>query len=300
VKYAWIAEHRDFWPVRVMCRALKVSASGYYAWLGREPSERQRRRQRIAKAAREAHVESHGIYGYRKVYHDLQNDAQTACCLETVRCVMNDLGLSGKGKRRFVRTTDSDHDQAVAENVLQRDFTAAGPNEKWLADLTYIGTNEGWLYLATVMDVFSRRVVGWSMSEVRDADLVCNALEMALARRCPSEGLVHHSDRGVQYTSEAMRRLFEEHSITVSMSRKGNPWDNAMKESFYGSLKTEWIDGPYATCEQARQEVFKYIEMFYNPVRRHASLGYLSPAEYERRWERGELDTESHTMNQAA
>ena len=292
MRYAWIAGHRDSWPVVVMCRVLAVSTSGYYAWRHRGPSARQQRRARIAQAAEVSHAESHGIYGYRKVHMDVVDVCQIVCCRETVRRAMKRLGLSGKQKRRFVRTTDSDHDRAVAANVLERDFTADRPNRKWLADLTYIPTSQGWLYLATVLDVFSRRVVGWSMSRTRDALLVCNALEMAVLHRCPGEGLIHHSDRGVQYTSERMAELFERHGITVSMSRKGDPWDNAMQESFYGALKTEWIDRPYETFEQARQEVFKYIEMFYNPRRRHASLGYLSPAEYERRWERGELAPE--------
>lgn len=296
MRYAWITEHRDSWPLARMCRALKVSRSGYYDWIHRDASECQRRRDRIASAAQKSHAASHGIYGYRKVYEDIVEGDELDCCCETVRRVMKDLGLCGKPKKRFVRTTDSDHQQPIAPNLLERDFTATGPNQKWLADLTYLRTNDGWLYLATVLDVFSRRIVGWSMSATRDAQLVCEALQMAVQHRCPEAGLIHHSDRGVQYTSDKLHELFELHDITISMSRKGDPWDNAMKESFYGSLKTEWIDGPFETAAQVRQEVFKYIEMFYNPVRRHASLDYLSPVEYERRWERGELDS----MNQAA
>ena len=226
MRYAWIAAHKDSWPVVVMSRVLDVSTSGYYAWRQRGPSERQQRQERIARATQVSHAESHRIYGYRKVHKDLVEAYEIVCCHETVRRVMKRLGLFGKHKRRFVRTTDSDHGRAVATNVLERDFTAANPNKKWLADLTYIPTREGWLYLATVLDVFSRRVVGWSLSETRDTSLVCSALEMAVLHRCPDEGLIHHSDRGVQYTSERMRELFERHGITVSMSRKGDPWDN--------------------------------------------------------------------------
>jgi len=272
-----------------MCRVLKVSTSGYYDWLTRKPSARQERRERIAEATERSHVESHGVYGYRKVHTDLIEDFEIACCAETVRQAMNDLSLAGKHKRRFVCTTDSDHTQPVAENILKRDFTASRPNEKWLADLTYIETREGWLYLATVLDVFSRRIVGWSMGSTRDAALVCRALEMAVSQRCPEPGLIHHSDRGVQYTSDQIHSLFSEHKITVSMSRKGDPYDNAMQESFFGSLKTEWIDGVYDSIEEAKASLFKYIEIFYNPKRRHASLGNISPVEYERRWQAGSL-----------
>ena len=170
------------------------------------------------------------------------------------------------------------------------------PDQKWLADITYLRLTEGWLYLAVILDCFSRRIVGWSLSRQIDAALVCAALEMALRRRCPQGDLVHHSDRGVQYASRSLRRLLQREGLTMSMSRKGDPWDNAMMESFFGSLKTEWIDTGYATEAQARMEVFKYIEMFYNPTRRHSALDYLSPAEYERRYEAGQLTP----MKQAA
>jgi transposase InsO family protein len=268
---------------------LQVSRSGYYAWRRREPSARTQRRQEIAQAAQRSHGDSHGTYGYRRVHRDLIEDHQIACCRETVRHVMGDLGLSGRHKRRFVKTTDSNHDEPIATNRLQRDFAATRPNQKWVADLTYIRLVEGWLYLAVVLDCFSRRIVGWSLSRTIDAALVCAALEMALRRRCPQSDLVHHSDRGVQYASQAFRDLLTREGLTMSMSRKADPWDNAMMESFFGSLKTEWIDTDYAAEEQARMEVFKYIEMFYNPTRRHSALGYLSPAEYERRYEAGQL-----------
>ncbi|HPC93319.1 MAG TPA: IS3 family transposase [Sedimentisphaerales bacterium] len=289
MRYAWIHTQRDCYPLNLLCRVLQVSRSGYYAWCRRPPSARAQRRQEIARAAQRSHGDSHGTYGYRRVHRDLIEDHQVACCRETVRHVMGDLGLCGRHKRRFVKTTDSNHDEPIATNRLQRDFAATRPNQKWLADITYIRLVEGWLYLAVVLDCFSRRIVGWSLSRTIDASLVCAALEMALRRRCPQDDLVHHSDRGVQYASQAFRDLLTREGLTMSMSRKGDPWDNAMMESFFGSLKTEWIDSDYATEEQARREVFKYIEMFYNPTRRHSALGYLSPAEYERRYEAGPL-----------
>ena len=289
MRYAWIQTQRDDYPLKRLCHVLQVSRSGYYAWHGRRPSATAQRRQVIAQAAGQSHGGAHGIYGYRRVHQDLVEDHDIPCCPETVRHVMSDLGLYGKPKRRFVTTTDSNHNEPVAGNLLQRDFTATRPNQKWLADITYIRVAQGWLYLAVVLDCFSRRIVGWSLSRNIDADLVCDALAMALLQRCPQDDLVHHSDRGVQYASQKLREKLAQHNVTMSMSRKGDPWDNAMMESFFGSLKTEWIDADYATEEEARMEVFKYIEMFYNPTRRHSALGYLSPAEYERRYEVGEL-----------
>jgi len=296
VRYAWIDQQRDCYPLKLLCRVLQVSRSGYYAWRGRAPSGTARRRQEIGQAAQESHRDSHGTYGYRRVHRDLVDDHAIACCRETVRRVMAELGLFGRHKRRFVKTTDSNHKEPIAANRLQRDFTATRPDQKWLADITYLRLTEGWLYLAVVLDCFSRRVVGWSLSRRIDAELVCTALEMALRRRCPQSDLVHHSDRGVQYASEALRSLLQREGLTMSMSRQGDPWDNAMMESFFGSLKTEWIDTGYATEAQARMELFKYIEMFYNPTRRHSALDYLSPAEYERRYDAGQLTP----MEQAA
>ena len=289
MRYAWIQTQRDFYPLGRMCRTLQVSRSGYYAWHRRAPSATAERRGQIARAARQAHDDSHGTYGYRRVHRDLIEDYEIACCRETVRQVMATLGLWGRQKRRFVKTTDSNHDEPIATNRLQRDFTATRPDQKWLADITYLRLAEGWLYLAVILDCFSRRIVGWSLSRAIDADLVCAALEMALSRRCPSGDLVHHSDRGIQYASRSLRKRLAGAGLTMSMSRKGDPWDNAMMESFFGSLKTEWVVTGYATEQEARMEVFKYIEMFYNPTRRHSALGYLSPAEYERRHAAGQV-----------
>lgn len=296
MRYAWIETQRDCYPLELLCRVLQVSRSGYYAWRRRKPSPSVQRRQQIGQAAQQAHRDSHGTYGYRRVHRDLVEDHQIACCRETVRRVMAELGLCGRHKRRFLKTTDSNHAEPIAANRLQRDFTATRPDQKWLADITYIRLTEGWLYLAVVLDCFSRRIVGWSLSRQIDAELVCTALEMALRRRCPQGDLVHHSDRGVQYASQALRSLLQREGLTMSMSRKGDPWDNAMMESFFGSLKTEWIDTGYATEAQARLELFKYIEMFYNPTRRHSALDYLSPAQYERCYDAGQLTP----MEQAA
>jgi len=289
VRYAWIQTQRDCYPLQLLCRVLQVSRSGYYAWRSRQPSATAQRREVIAQAAGQSHGDAHGTYGYRRVHRDLVEDHEIPCCPETVRHVMSDLGLWGKPKRRFIKTTDSNHDEPIARNHLQRDFTATRPNQKWLADITYIRVAQGWLYLAAILDCFSRRIVGWSLSRTIDAELVCDALAMALLQRCPPDDLVHHSDRGVQYASLKLREKLAQHNVTMSMSRKGDPWDNAMMESFFGSLKTEWIATDYATEEEARMELFKYIEMFYNPTRRHSALGYLSPAEYERQYEAGEL-----------
>ena len=286
MKYAWIKAHSSQYPIAVQCRVLEVSASGYYEWCLREPSDRCRLREKIAEAAEVFYHDSGGIYGYRKVHEDVVQEAKIDCCRETVRRVLREKALFSKVKRRFVVTTDSNHNRAVAENLLDRDFSAARPNEKWTADITYIPTSEGWMYLAIVLDVFSRRVVGWSMSQCIDAELVCDALRMGLLQRDVASGLMHHSDRGCQYASDDFGKLMSKHGIVCSMSRKGNCWDNAITESFFGSLKTEWTrDKSYATREEAKQDVFKYIEVFYNRKRRHASLGYISPAAYEKQYQ---------------
>lgn len=210
----------------LLCRVLRVSRSGYYAWRRRTPSPRVQRRQQIGQAVQPSHRDSHGTYGYRRVHRDLVDEHEIACCRATVRRVMAELGLAGRPQRRFVKTTDSDPREPIAANRLQRDFTATRPDQNWLADITYIRLTEGWLYGAVVLDCFSRRVVGWSLSRRIDAELVCTALEMALRRRCPQADLVHHSDRGIPYASEALRRLLQREGLTMSMSRKGDPWDN--------------------------------------------------------------------------
>ena len=285
MRYAWIHKHQGEYPVAVMCQVLDVSSSGYYLWRDREPSAQQQRRERIAQSAAASYFQSHRIYGYRKVWEDLRDDG-VVCCEETVRRIMGELGLYSRVKRKFVVTTDSNHSEPIAGNILDRDFTATRPNEKWVADITYIATDEGWLYLAAVMDLFSRRIVGWSMSERIDAALVTSALNAAIQQRRPDAGLLHHSDRGVQYASGDYQEKLEGLEIICSMSGKGDCWDNAAMESFFGSMKTEWVYGKkYATREIAKQDLFKYIEVFYNHKRRHDSLGGVSPAAFEKRYE---------------
>ena len=285
MRYAWIHEHQADYPVQGMCRVLEVSDSGYYDWRDRPPSDRRQRHQQIAQAAARAHVKNHRVYGYRKVYEELQADG-VPCCEDTVRQVMRENGLRSKIKRKFVITTDSDHAEPVADNILNRDFSAERPNEKWVADITYIATAEGWLYLAAVMDLFSRRIVGWATSETIDSALTTSALKMAIEQRGPDAGLIHHSDRGVQYASGDYQDILKECKMTCSMSRKGNCWDNAVMENFFGSVKCEWVENQvFATRQAAKESLFKYIEVFYNRQRRHASLGYVSPAAYEEQYE---------------
>jgi transposase InsO family protein len=242
---------------------------------------RQQRREQIAEAAEAAYRDSHCIYGYRKVHDDLQ-EQKVKCCRETVRRVLREKGLLSRTKRKFVVTTDSRHQQPVAANVLDRDFQADAPDRKWTGDITYIATRQGWLYLAVVMDLFSRKIVGWATSSSLHATLVLDALGMALRRRMPGAGLVHHSDRGCQYAAADYQRLLADHGIVCSMSRKGNCWDNAPTESFFGKLKVEWVHGvEYADHEEAKRHLFEYIEVFYNRKRKHAALGYESPAAFE-------------------
>ncbi|MBF0530392.1 MAG: IS3 family transposase [Deltaproteobacteria bacterium] len=220
MKYAWIREQAANYPVALMCEVLGVSDSGYYEWRGRKPSERQKRQQEIADKAREFHGRSQGIYGYRKVFHDILLEAKIICCPETVRLVMRENGLFSKVKRKFVRTTDSSHDLPVTENKLGRNFVAEAPNQKWVADITYIPTQEGWLYLAGVMDLWSRRIIGWAMSDHIDTALVCGAMNRAVQQRQPAPGLIHHSDRGVQYAATDFQAILTRCGVECSMSRK--------------------------------------------------------------------------------
>jgi transposase InsO family protein len=281
MRFAWIKQHDEEFPITVMCKVLQVSDSGYYGCLKHKPSAAEQRRRTIAQAAARFYFESQRIYGYRKVYEDLRQ-ADINCCRETVRRIMRQIGLFSRVKRRFVRATDSNHNMAVAQNLLDRDFKADAVNTKWAADITYIPTQEGWLYFAAVMDLYSRRIIGWSMSEDIDSKLVTDALRMAISQRPPQAGLIHHSDRGSQYASDDFQDTLSVNGIVCSMSRRGNCWDNACMESFFGSLKMEWVrDKKYLSFEEAKKDVFKYVEVFYNRRRRHASLGYLSPVEYE-------------------
>ena len=283
MKFAFIREHLlPEFPVEVCCEVLEVSRSGYYAWLERPASARDRRREELARKVKQVHEENRGVYGSPRVFQALKAEGETAC-ENTVAKVMREHGIRAKTKRKFVpRTTDSSHAQPVARNLLGRDFAADLPDQKWAADITYVPTGEGWLYLAAVVDLCSRKVVGWSMADHMRTDLVADALKMALARRRPGEGLLHHSDRGSQYASDDYRHLLQSHGIACSMSGKGDCWDNAAMESFFATLKTELVNHEhYETREQARASIFEYLEVFYNRRRLHSSLGYLSPEQFE-------------------
>ena len=268
--------------MELLCDVLNVSRAGYYAWLQRPASPRYQQRDQLVAAIEESHRESHGIYGSPRIHRDLVEQGHKAC-QNTVAKLMHQRQIRSKVKRRFVvQTTDSHHPHPIAHNRLNRDFDQALPDRVWTSDITYIPTDEGWLYLAVVMDACSRKVVGWSMADHMEASLVIDALEMAVSRRNSTAGLMVHSDRGVQYACDDYQQLLARHGLVCSMSRKGNCYDNAITESFNGTLKTEWIyHTHYATREEARQSVFHYIEIFYNRKRRHSSLGYKSPEAFE-------------------
>jgi putative transposase len=282
VKYAFIQSALKDYDVSVCCQVLNVSRAGYYAWRDRPASGREIRRRELAAKIQAAYQENRCVYGSPRIYHALLAQGQSVS-ENTVAKLMRQLKIRAKTKKKFVpRTTDSAHDQPLAENLLNRAFAADSLNKKWAVDITYIPTGEGWLYLAGVMDLCSRKIVGWSMKEHMQTELVSEALTMALVHRRPGSQLLHHSDRGVQYASEAYQHLLCEHGITCSMSGKGDCWDNACCESFWGTLKTELVNHEkYATREEARRSIFEYIEVFYNRKRLHSSLGYKSPEAFE-------------------
>lgn len=282
MKFAWVEEHHGEYPVDVMCRVLGVCESGFHAWQQREPSARQQRHEDLASQVKAIHAESRGTYGSPRVHRELTANGGLAC-ENTIARIMREMGLYSKRVRRFVPcTTDAKHAHPVAANVLDRDFTAAGLNQKWVCDITYIPTGEGWLYVAAVLDLCSRKIVGWSMAEHMQVGLVSDALAMGLAHRKPNAGLLHHSDRGVQYACGQYQQILAGQGIVCSMSRTGNCYDNAAMESFWSTLKTELVyHEKYATRQQARQSIFEYMEVFYNRVRRHSSIGYVSPEAFE-------------------
>ena len=280
--FAFIEAHAKEWPVRAMCDALGVSPSGFYSWLSRPPSFQERRREALLVLIRGIHAEVKGRYGSPRV-HAALGGAEGARSVNTVAKIMRDNDIRAKTARRFrCKTTDSNHPLPVAANTLDRQFDPSGPNEAWVADITYVPTREGWLYLAVVEDLFSRMVVGWSMDATMTSRLVVDALGMAVKRRLPSEGLLAHSDRGSQYASEHYQLLLGKHGIACSMSEVGQCWDNAPAESFFATLKKELVhDEDYTTREEARASIFEYIEAFYNNQRLHSTLGYVTPAAYE-------------------
>jgi transposase InsO family protein len=281
--FSFIQEHAEQWPVSVMCQTLDVSSQGFYAWRQRPTSQQQLRREALVVEIRDAHAECKQRYGSPRIHAELVKGRNVKCSVNTVAKLMRQEGIRAKSARKFRHTTDSNHSLAVAENVLDRDFNAQAPNERWVADITYIPTRDGWLYLAAVEDLYSRMVVGWCMADHMESRIVVDALEMAILRRFPDKGLLAHSDRGSQYASDHYQRLLARHGIECSMSEPGQCWDNAPMESFFATLKKELVHHEdYQTRAEAKASIFEYVETFYNAKRRHSSLDYLSPAEFER------------------
>lgn len=280
MRYGFIEAEKANHPIALMCRCLKVSRSGFYAWRRRGPSARRQADRRLAGAIRGIHQRSRGTYGSPRIHAELQVEGQRVARKRVAR-IMREEGLAGRRPRRWRRTTDSSHAHPVAENVLDRRFEAGGGETWWVGDVTYVATLEGWLYLAVLLDVATRRVVGWSMSTRNDTQLVLSALEMALGGGAGEPPVGHHSDRGSTYASAEYRRVLEARGITCSMSRRGDCWDNAIPESFFSTLKVEWLYRlGLMTREETRSMIFDFIEVFYNRQRRHSALGYLSPEEY--------------------
>jgi len=276
MKFRFISENRETFKVGRMCTVLRVSCTGFYAWLKRPESGRSRENRFLEHKIRQVHKDSKKIYGAPKIHWEL-NDQGIPCGKNRVTRIMRKAGIRSKAKRTFkVITTNSRHGFPVAPNLLQRNFEAQAPNKYWVADLTYIPTAQGWLYLATVMDLYSRKIIGWAM------DITIDALEMAIANRQEVQGVIHHSDRGSQYASEDYQQVLKEHGIICSMSGKGNCYDNAVMENFFHLLKCEWVHHyRYKTRQQAKTSIFEYIESFYNVKRRHSRLDYMSPYEFE-------------------
>jgi len=283
-RFRFVEREKARFPVRILCRVLGVSPSGYYAWRGRPPSVRSLADQALTTRIRHAHARSRGTYGAPRVHVELREAGVRVGRKRVARLMRRD-GLTGVHRRRFVRTTLPDRLAVPAPDLVERTFQAPGPDRLWVADITYLPTRAGTCYLAAVTDVFSRRVVGWSMATHMRTELVTAALDMAIARRGPDPGLVHHSDRGSQYTSLAFGHRLREAGIAPSMGSRGDCYDNAMAESFFATLEVELIDrSAWATPAQARAAVFEYIEVFYNRIRRHSGIGYLSPDQFEERY----------------
>jgi putative transposase len=284
MKFQFVAKYQDKYPVTRLCELLEISRSGYYAWKDRKPSQREHGIEILIAHLHRIHDKYRKVYGSPRMHAALKKEG-IIFNQKTIAKYMLQEGLQGQRKQRKVITTNSKHGFPIAPNLLHRDFHAEKPNEKWVGDITYIPTAEGWLYLASVLDLFSRKVVGWEMSKSIDADLVEKALRMALYQRQPAFGLLHHSDRGSQYASYQIRNILAANHIQISMSRRADCYDNAVMESFFGTLKNEWVHHQtYLTRSQARTDLFGYIEGFYNTVRMHSSLGYLSPNEFEAKY----------------
>jgi len=281
VRFAFVAVEKALYPVRLLCRCLEVSRAGFYAWQRRPPSVRAREDAGLCIEIAASHTESRRTYGSPRILRDLR-DRGLRVSRKRVARLMRQQGLAGRRRRRFQRTTDSNHPFPVAANLLMREFRVDAPNLAWVTDITYIRTAEGWLYLAAILDLFSRRVVGFAMSDQVTRELALEALNRALGSRPATQDLIHHSDRGSQYASHDYRRALEKAGMTCSMSRRRNCWDNAVAESFFGTLKTELVhEREFATRTAAKIAITDYIEGFYNSRRRHSSLGYVSPLMFE-------------------
>lgn len=280
MRFGFVAKHRGAWPVNVLCEALGVSRSGYYAWLSRPRGQRSVADEMLGERVRQSFFASDRTYGARRVWHDVLAQGQR-CGLHRIERLMRQQALKARPRRRGL-PKDRGERSSIAGNLLDRQFQAEAPNQKWVADFTYLWTAEGWLYVAVVLDLFSRRAVGWSMQDSMTSQLVADALMMAIWRRGKPVSLLHHSDQGSQYTSAHFQGLLKEQGITCSMSRAGEVWDNSAMESFFSSLKTERTARKvYRSRAQVRSDVFDYIECFYNPTRRHSTLGYVSPIQFE-------------------
>jgi transposase InsO family protein len=281
VKFTLIEAEKAEFPIRFMCDQLSVSRSGYYAWQGRSPSNRAVETAQLGAEVQAIYSENKGRYGSPRIVREL--GAQGRCTSRNrVARIMQDKGLVARRRKRFRCTTDSNHSFPIAENLLGRNFETSAPNQVWVTDLTYIWTRQGWLYLSAILDLYSRSVVGWAMSDRIDTTLCLKALEMAVKARRPAAGLVHHSDRGSQYASHDYREALNQYGMVCSMSRRGDCWDNAVAESFWSTLKNELADEmDFASRSEARRVIFEYIETFYNLRRRHSTIGYYSPQEYE-------------------
>lgn len=286
MKYACIARHHGAHPVRLMCRVLEVSPAGFYVWRTRAPSARATANDRLLVHLRAFHQRSDGTYGAPRILDDLRDDGWRVGQKRVARLMRQD-GLVGRARPRGKgRTTNSQHTYPVAPNLLNRQFAVSEINQVWVSDITYVPTRQGWLYLATVLDLASRRCIGWAMRETLEVDLALSALRMALGARCPNPGLLHHSDRGIQYACDDYRTLLAQHGIVASMSNKGDCWDNAVAESFFATLELELIiKRDWHTRDDARRAIFKYIETWYNRQRRHSTLGNISPAAFEAKLE---------------
>ena len=285
MRYPFIKQYEGQFSISALCRVMQVARSGYYAWLKRAVSAREAANQQLTQQIKTVFEASKQTYGSPRVYEELR-EQKVACSEKRVARLMRLADLKATLPQRFVVTTDSNHDLPVADNLLERPFASDTPDTRWSSDITYVWTSEGWLYLAVVLDLFSRRIVGWAMGETLERSLVLSALDMAIQNRHPKAWLVCHSDRGSQYASGDYQQALKEAGIVCSMSRRGNCWDNAVVESFFSTLKREWVyRHRFATRSQARTLLFDYIEVWYNRKRRHSALSYLSPEAFEKQYQ---------------